>query len=216
MSRTIQKVTALITRQQDDKPPELLVFRHPLAGTQLPAGTVEVGEGLEAALLREVSEETGLSQVRLVRHLDSWSRDLTDVERPVLGKTSLRIGPSAGARALNLNLRRGSPVRVVSRVGAFAEVVWEEYILHTDPPQPRIRVSGWLPADLLALHLERHFYHLTLTTPTPETWSVAADRHLFQLYWTPLKPKPHLVTGQNRWLDFIYERLLESTGHDPG
>lgn len=55
---TTKKVLAYITRRD-----ELLVFRHrdfPEAGVQVPAGTVEEGETLDAAVLREVHEETGL------------------------------------------------------------------------------------------------------------------------------------------------------------
>ncbi len=41
----------------------------PSAGTQVPGGTVEPGESLEAAVLREAYEETGLEGLRLVRAL---------------------------------------------------------------------------------------------------------------------------------------------------
>jgi 8-oxo-dGTP pyrophosphatase MutT (NUDIX family) len=47
---------------------ELLVFQHrdyPDAGVQVPAGTVEPGEALEAAALRELEEETGLSPAQV-------------------------------------------------------------------------------------------------------------------------------------------------------
>ena len=56
--RLVEKAFAYITR--DD---ELLVFRHvdsPEAGIQVPAGTIDVGESREAAVLREAREETGL------------------------------------------------------------------------------------------------------------------------------------------------------------
>ncbi len=58
MANTVKKVVAYITRGD-----ELLVFTHrdfPEAGVQVPAGTVEEGETLDAAVLREVQEETGL------------------------------------------------------------------------------------------------------------------------------------------------------------
>ena len=58
MAIPVKKVVAYITRQD-----ELLVFTHrdfPKAGVQVPAGTVEEGETLDAAVLREVHEETGL------------------------------------------------------------------------------------------------------------------------------------------------------------
>ncbi|MDW8313249.1 MAG: NUDIX domain-containing protein [Burkholderiales bacterium] len=38
----------------------VLVFRHPLAGVQLPKGTIDPGESPERAVLRELAEESGL------------------------------------------------------------------------------------------------------------------------------------------------------------
>src|SRR5262249_43927849 len=49
----LEKVTAFVTRDAAQAR-ELLVFRHPHAGVQIPAGTVEKGESAEAAALREV------------------------------------------------------------------------------------------------------------------------------------------------------------------
>ncbi|MEU6002641.1 NUDIX domain-containing protein [Streptomyces sp. NPDC047197] len=52
--------------------PEVLVFDHvgmPDAGTQIPAGGVRPGEGLEEAVLREVAEETGLLTGTVVRQI---------------------------------------------------------------------------------------------------------------------------------------------------
>lgn len=63
MTKTVKKVVAYITRGD-----ELLVFTHrdfPEAGVQVPAGTVEAGEALDAAVLREVHEETGLPPTAL-------------------------------------------------------------------------------------------------------------------------------------------------------
>lgn len=57
------KVVAYITRGR-----ELLVFEHAddaEAGVQVPAGTVEPGEEIEAAVWREVAEETGLNRDQL-------------------------------------------------------------------------------------------------------------------------------------------------------
>lgn len=59
MSSVVEKVTAFITRERTGVK-ELLLFKHPTAGIQIPAGTVEEGETPEKAVKREVYEETGL------------------------------------------------------------------------------------------------------------------------------------------------------------
>ena len=59
-----EKVYAYIVKDH-----RLLVFRHiqfPEAGLQVPGGTVEEGEPLEEAVLREATEESGLEGLRLV------------------------------------------------------------------------------------------------------------------------------------------------------
>lgn len=51
---------------------KLLVFRHthhPEAGIQVAAGTVELGESLNRAVLREAQEETGLEAIRIKIYL---------------------------------------------------------------------------------------------------------------------------------------------------
>lgn len=62
-----QKVLAYLIRKDKGKQ-QLLVFIHrdyPEAGIQVPGGTVEEGEQLEIALLRELEEEAGLEQEQL-------------------------------------------------------------------------------------------------------------------------------------------------------
>ncbi|MFF4198044.1 NUDIX domain-containing protein [Nonomuraea sp. NPDC001831] len=61
------RVAAYVIRHRTT--PELLVFDHvdaPEAGTQVPAGGVLPDESLEQAVLRELAEETGLTEVTLV------------------------------------------------------------------------------------------------------------------------------------------------------
>lgn len=67
----------------------LLVFTQPEApeaGLQVPAGTVEEGEALEAAVLRELAEESGLLNVSAPRYLGRRSVDMR-----ALGKQEVHL-----------------------------------------------------------------------------------------------------------------------------
>jgi 8-oxo-dGTP diphosphatase len=83
----IAKVLAYVVRT-DASDLRLLVFEHahhPNAGLQVPAGTVEAGELPEAALWRELAEESGLRppQVTLVGKLAEFPQPEWDLNRYV-------------------------------------------------------------------------------------------------------------------------------------
>lgn len=72
----VQKAFAYVTRGD-----ELLVFRHrdyPLheVGVQVPAGSVRQGESPQQAAVREVQEETGLTNLLFVASLGSVDYDV--------------------------------------------------------------------------------------------------------------------------------------------
>lgn len=65
----IQKVQAFIYRQREDSL-DLLIFEHDITKIhQLVRGTVEEGEDLELAVIREVAEESGLRDVKVEKKL---------------------------------------------------------------------------------------------------------------------------------------------------
>lgn len=77
--KRIKKVVAYITL--GDK---LLVFNQrdfPEAGVQVPAGTVEAGEDIADAVLREAEEETGLKGLQLVQYLGAEDFDAAKAMR---------------------------------------------------------------------------------------------------------------------------------------
>lgn len=59
--RSVSKVCACVWRNRPTGP-EMLAFAHPTAGNQIVKGTLEPGEDLALALLRELAEESGLQR----------------------------------------------------------------------------------------------------------------------------------------------------------
>lgn len=93
------KVLAYITRERQNAL-ELLVFEHrdfPDAGLQIPAGTVEEGEAVEAALWREVLEESGLKagQLQLMQKLAEYTGEKFRTIRHVFHLAALDNLPDA-------------------------------------------------------------------------------------------------------------------------
>ena len=56
-----EKLCPVVLRYSAGAEPDILVFRHPLAGVQLVKGTREAGESVEAGALRELMEEAGVA-----------------------------------------------------------------------------------------------------------------------------------------------------------
>jgi 8-oxo-dGTP pyrophosphatase MutT (NUDIX family) len=118
-----QRVLAYVTRERHGRI-ELLVFDQPAspeAGTQVPAGRLEPGETLYDGLLRELSEESGIGGVTIVREL------------PILGDW-VRESPYE-EHAFEVHLRQEAPDR------------WD-HVVHGDGDDAGMVFSyRWLPVD---------------------------------------------------------------------
>lgn len=206
--RQFDKVTAFVTRVHEGRV-ELLVFAHPTAGTQVPAGSVESGEQPAAAAVREVAEETGLEDCVVVARMGELTQTLSSTRTVLLQTAQVRSKPDTNAPVTD-TLRRGLPVQVELSEGPWSHLVYQTFDLNQDPPVPLTRVEGWVPVTCLAQRLVRHLFHLQCTASTPEQWEQFADEHLFRPFWTPLDAPATLVKGQHEWLDAIYPKLVRS------
>jgi 8-oxo-dGTP pyrophosphatase MutT (NUDIX family) len=206
-SGIVEKVTAFVTREWESER-QLLLFQHPNAGVQIPAGTVEAGESLEQAVLREAAEETGLTGFSTLRCLDCAERELPEGQRIIARSTKVYTRPEA----LGVNwafLRRGIPVTLTGRrVGGFVQVTYEEFDRVSDPQYVTMRITGWVPDDALADTLRRHFFLLAFAGQTDERWSVSVDNYIFVLFWAPLASLPEIVHPQDEWLAFLHKEQI--------
>lgn len=202
MTRVLEKVTAFITRESDAGP-DLLLFEHPYAGVQIPAGTVEAGEAPEQAALREAAEESGLTALSIRRYLGHSEKRLPDDKRIIAEPTKVYARPDVTSFDW-ANLPNGTWVSVNRRSGRFSHLTYEEFDRLPDPQYVSMCITGWVPDDVLADTQRRHFFLLEFHGRSEERWVVHTDNHRFMLFWSPLPALPAIMPPQDAWLEFFY------------
>jgi 8-oxo-dGTP pyrophosphatase MutT (NUDIX family) len=152
----LEKVTAFVLRIGEFGG-ELLVFKHPTAGVQLPAGTVETGELPESAVTREVLEETGLV-ARVVRKNGVEERDAPAGSGYLRSSAvQLRFSPRDEAILAGKVLPR-CLVHLGDRRDGFIHVHYHEFDLNQQPPcYGRLR-AGCLKKRLRRAHAVIFFW----------------------------------------------------------
>jgi len=202
--RIIEKVTAFVTREWEGER-QLLLFEHPNAGVQIPAGTVEAGESPEQAVLREAAEETGLTGFSTLRYLGCAAGELPEGQRIIARSTKVHTRPDA----IGVNwafLRRGIPVTLTGHgVGGFVQVTYEEFDRVPDSQYITLCITGWVPDEALADTQRRHFFLLAFDGQTDERWTVSVDNYTFSLFWAPLTGLPEIVHPQDEWIEFLHK-----------
>ncbi len=207
--RSIKKVTAFITRALTEEI-DLLLFNHPEAGVQLPAGTVEVGENPDEAVIREAFEETGLRSLEIIKLLGRQLDIMTDGEMTTLRMTKLFDEPSYDSSSSGFALTRGSTVRVQNTVGDFSMVVTDPLIFGVQSDTRVNNIEGYVRTSLLTDRIERYFFHLLSIDDRQEQWDVKADGLIFRCFWTPLRSKIEINKWQQSWLGDYREDVIRS------
>ena len=194
----LEKVTIFTTHNRDGRR-DLLLFRHPYAGIQLPAGTVELGETAERAAYRETVEETGLTGVTLSTYLGSEAWQPPPGNRPLIAPAIVYARPDKTSFGW-ATLPRGSTVNVHRRHSSYTHVSYVEWDDTTSPQYITYQLTGWVEEDSLGSLVLRHFFHMQTAAQTPDQWVVHTDNHAFTLFWAPLDELPELEPFQQEWL----------------
>ena len=205
-SKTIEKVTAFITKEFKGRR-NLLLFKHPLAGIQVPAGTVDLGEKPVQAVLREVEEETQISSYDTVRELDVIDEELPEEERMLLRMSKLFSEPAYDSSSEGFVMTRGSIARVLKYCGDFAFVEAEPMDLRNKPAARNETMNGYVRRSILTREVRRYIFHLETKANCLETWQVQADGHTFDLYWAVLESGLRINPCQQPLLERYYSQI---------
>jgi len=201
----LKKVTAFVIRTLPTGR-ELLVLRHPFAGYQLPAGTVNLNEVPENAVVREVAEETGLKNVLVSADL-GYRDTLMPPDRAVLihpTRVFSRPDPSSFDW---IDVSHGLWLDVLRKQDGYTQVRYREPDILPDFTYYTYEFTGWVPDEFLSQTQRRYFYLINYTGQTPVSWKVNSDWHTFTLSWAPLEDLPEFISPQDIWLEVLFSHL---------
>lgn len=202
----LKKVTAFITRNNNGQQ-ELLLFKHPHAGIQIPAGTVEANERTDTAALREAFEESGLKNLKIKCEIGILRTQLPDNKYVITQKTGVFSRPDL--KSFNwATFRRGITVEYKDREkDCFIHIQYCEYDDIDNPTYVTYQILGWIPKNCISKEIERHMYHLVVQGETKDFWEIDADNHVFHFFWAPINRLPNIVAPQNEWVDYVQNEL---------
>lgn len=200
----MEKVTLFITRKKDSEI-ELLLLKHPYAGVQFPAGTVEEDEDITDCALREMSEETGLKNAALKSYIGFMYEKLPEHVGIISRKTKVCARPDESSFDW-AEFRRGTWVKEVRKKNEFTQVLYAEGDTYPEKKYITYSIMGWVRDQFLCHVQRRHFFHFTVDCKA-ETWTQFSDSHQFELFWSPLLSLPKIVEPQNCWIEYVRNEL---------
>ena len=212
---SIEKVTCFVTRRIDGQD-HFALLKHPYAGNQIPAGTVEEGESFADAAIREAGEETGLDALRIVAEWASERNETSRGKAFILKTSTIYARPDLQSFDW-VTMPRGVIVDTLDTRNGFIQIDY------TEPEalgfeKTSFRVTGWVRQDDLATTVERRHFHLAYTGETKRReWEVNVDHHLFTLAWHPIAEDPNLQEPFDGWYKSFRKYLtggLESASTD--
>ena len=205
VTKPSEKVALFVTRESE-RGMQLLLFEHPYAGNQIPAGTVDPGETPEQAAIRESHEETGLSGFSTMDALGYEQENLPEDYRAVIETTTVYARTNIASFDW-ATVPRGTCVRLNRMQDGYSHITFEEPDDVVNPKYVSCAITGWVPDHTLSELQRRHFFHTEYVEATSDRWTVITDSHRFTLFWALLTALPPIIPPQDQWLTFLRKRV---------
>jgi 8-oxo-dGTP pyrophosphatase MutT (NUDIX family) len=200
-SETFDKVAVFVIRHHGHLA-EILTFLHPLAGRQIPAGSVEQGELPVEAARREVIEETGFDGFTDFVSIGEWIETLGG---EAIALADMAVRDIAGIETDRI--KRGHRVRIERRDGARVLVRRLVFNFNMEPPVELPVETGWADESAFGTTIRRSFFLASADDDRRHTWVQQADGHDFVVEWRPFDRDLTLISGQAEWLAAHFGRL---------
>ena len=207
-SSTFEKVTVFVFRMKHGVP-QLLTFVHPLAGRQVPAGSVEQDESSIEGAMREVAEETGVFNLKNLAMIGTRQQFLIS---EAIAVNELHLAKAADLVEIDKtdSIKRGHRVGLLARSGTSHQVKQLLYDFNFTPPKELPGLIGWVSDANLANEIRRDFFFATSGNDSSESWERRADGHDFQVEWVNFSDKNLLMPDQQEWLDGFQSEIFEN------
>lgn len=202
----LKKVTVFVIREKNGKK-QVLLFQHPSAGIQIPAGTVEVGENTLEAAIREMKEETGITTFDKIECVGKENTRLEKNYAMIFTRPIAYSRPDKDSFDW-CTFRRGIKVTVNRKSeNGFTLVSYKEFDDFYNPTYITYEVTGWVTDDSLAYNMSRDFYMVSTSSCMEDSWEKFTDNHTFRLFWADIDNLPMIVTPQDQWIKHLIKTV---------
>ncbi|GAA0783236.1 NUDIX domain-containing protein [Hathewaya limosa] len=198
----IEKVTMLISRRSNLQ--EILAIEHPYAGYQLPSGTVEDNELAIDSAIRELKEETGISDIVEIYNLASLSVNISP-KTMIVKSTPVYSRPEVNSNSY-AKLRKGLTVeKSTIEDNNFSMVKYSEYDDLINPSYITYEILGWVPLNSICDSYKRTFYRVIIDDNLDISSENFTDGHKFKNIFININEKDKLIKDHEEYVNLIFK-----------
>ena len=200
----MDKITSFVLRNNRS---EILLFQHEDYTIQLPAGSIENGEDILDAGVREAIEETEINKNAILgkNMINCITNDLENNEVVIEVKADLYSRPIKTSMKW-CAIPRGITVQKIKENSDFIQVKYEDWNNELEKDYITFGVLGWIEKANIGFKKNRHYCMIDVNDSRNE-WEVKNDHHVFYCRWIPIDKLPQDIYPNNKWIKVLIEEM---------